>query len=204
LNQKGQGKHQKPIASRTVSSTVRGFTLLELLVVITIFAILFTFSTLAIRTNSPEELIKEEAFRLNRLIQLALEEAVLKNTEFGLQFNTNGYQFLYYEYETNEWRAMDSDKLLRKRELPVDMEIELAIEETDIVVNDKDDKNDESDNNDEDQDNIDQKLKPQIFLLSSEEITPEFTARFIMSDIKISYIVSGTLDGKHTAEKSEL
>lgn len=175
--------------------TTKGFTLLELLVVITIIAILITFSTLAIRTNSPEELIQQEAHRLNQLIQLALEEAILKNTEYGLLFNTNGYQFLYYDDSSNEWHTMDDDKQLRARELPLEMEIELSIEETDIIINNK--KANSEDNDPEDQ------LRPQVFLLSSEEISPEFSARFVISKIETSYIVSGTTDGKHAAEKSE-
>ena len=50
----------------------KGFSLLELLVVIVIISILFTFTTLAIRGTSPEELIQTEAQRLDRLLQLAL------------------------------------------------------------------------------------------------------------------------------------
>lgn len=182
-------KHGHPY--RSGRKLNKGFTLLELLVVITIFSILFTFSTLAIRTSSPEDLIQKEAHRLNQLIQLALEEAILKNVEYGLQFNPNGYQFLYYDYELDEWHTMEADKHLRARELPFEMEIELAIEETVVIIDD--------DNNDSSK-----KLKPQIFLLSSEEITPEFSAQFIISNVKTSYIVRGTIDGKHTAEKSDL
>jgi type II secretion system protein H len=189
-----------------VSNNSDGFTLLELLIVVTIFSILFTFSTLAIRTNSPEELIEEEALRLNRLIQLALEEAVLKNTEYGLRFSANGYQFLYYDPESNRWQTIDTDKHLRPRELPHDMEIEVAIEETDIVINSS---NDSSEDNDTDQDdldldNSDKKLKPQVFLLSSEEISPEFSATFAIPDVETSFIVRGTIDGKHEAEKNDL
>ncbi len=47
----------------------QGFTLIELLVVVVIVAILFTYTTLAIRSNSPEDYIKEEAHRFERLTQ---------------------------------------------------------------------------------------------------------------------------------------
>ena len=74
----------------------KGFSLLELLVVIVIISILFTFTTLAIRGTSPEELLQTEALRLDRLLQLALEEAILKGEEYGVEFKPGSYRFLLY------------------------------------------------------------------------------------------------------------
>ena len=179
-------------------SRAHGFTLLELMIVIVIVAILFTFATLTVRTSSPEELIKEEAHRLNHLIQLALEEAVLKNTEYGLEFKANSYRFL--SYNEGGWQAIAGDKLLRERKLPDEMEIELAIEQTDIIIGDAAEATDEDINNTDEE----EKAKPQVFLLSSEEITPEFSARFTLYDVETSYIVSGSIDGKHEVKLSDL
>ena len=171
----------------------RGFTLLELLVVIVIVSVLFSFLSLTIRGVSPEDAIKEEAHRLNQLIQLALEEAVLRNTEYALKFNTHGYQFL--QLEEDDWQLVETDKLLRKRELPLEMEIELAIEQIDVVISDDETENKEGN---------EKKLEPQVFLMSSEEITPEFSARFTIPGIETSYIVNATFNGKHTVTVSDL
>ena len=76
----------KPQKFNQCEFTQRGFTLIELLVVIVIVAILFTYTTLAIRGNSPEDAIKEEAHRLERLIELALEESILRGEEYGIEF----------------------------------------------------------------------------------------------------------------------
>ncbi len=99
-----------------------GFTLLELLVVIVIVAILFTYTTLAIRGNSPEDAIKEEAQRLERLIELALEESVLRGEEYGIEFYTDGYRFL--RQTSSQWEAVTGDDILRERELPENMKCE--------------------------------------------------------------------------------
>jgi general secretion pathway protein H len=179
------------------SSRASGFTLLELLVVIVIVSVLFSFLTLSIRGNSPEELIKEEAYRLNQLIQLALEQAVLRNTEYGLKFDTHSYQFL--QLNENSWQTVEADKLLRKRELPLEMEIELAIEQIDVVIADM-----YEDSESEDDEETEKKLQPQVFLMSSEEITPEFSARFTIPGVETSYIVNATIDGKHTVSISDL
>ena len=170
----------------------RGFSLLELLVVIVIISILFTFTTLAIRGTSPEELIQTEAQRLDRLLQLALEEAILKGQEYGLEFSPNSYRFLiYYEYT---WQPLEGDKLLRERELPENMEFELEIEQIDVLIEEA------KDPDDEDEETPD----PQVFLLSSGEITPEFSVRLVMPGVDTSYIVSGSMNGEHKAEISEL
>lgn len=185
------------------SRRVDGFTLLELMIVIVIISILFTFTALTIRDRSPEDLIREEALRLNRLTQLALEEAVLKNTEYALEFKTNSYRFL--SYIDGRWQALSGDKLLRERELPNEMEVELAIEQIDIIIGKNPDANGNSN-----EDSVikstyleEDEPKPQVFLLSSEEITPDFSARFILPGIETSYIVSGHIDGKLETALSE-
>lgn len=175
-----------------------GFSLLELLVVIVIIAILFTLTTLAIRGTSPEELIQQEAQRLDRLLQLALEEATLKGQEYGLEFSPNSYRFLLY-FE-NRWVPLDQDKLLRERQLPEDMEFELAVEQIDVLIEDdaEDTNRDDEESDDED------RPRPQVFLLSSGEITPEFSVRLVMPGVETSYLVSGTVNGEHYAEISDL
>jgi len=171
-----------------------GFSLLELLVVIVIISILFTFTTLAIRGTSPEELLQTEAQRLDRVLQLALEEAILKGVEYGLEFTPNSYRFLLWA--ENSWQSLEADKLLRERQLPESMEFELEIEQIDVLIEDAEDEDDE----DEDA----EKLRPQVFLLSSGEITPEFSVRLVIPGVATSYIVSGSANGEHEAAISEL
>ena len=171
----------------------KGFSLLELLVVIVIISILFTFTTLAIRGTSPEELIQVEAQRLDRLLQLALEEAILKGNEYGLEFKPDSYRFLLY-FE-DRWVPLEDDRLLAQRQLPESMEFELEIEQIDVLI-----EKDSTSTDDEDE----EKPDPQVFLLSSGEITPEFSVRLVMPGVATSYIVSGTINGEHKAEISEL
>lgn len=189
----------KPRFHNLTSSREQGFTLLELLIVIVIVSILFTFAVVSIRTPSPEDRIKEETLRLQRLIQLALEEAVMKNQEYGLEFSQNSYRFL--TLTDNQWAPIDGDKLFRQRELPNDMEIELAVEQTEIVIGEAAETDDEEI---DDEEMEKEKLKPQVFLLSSEEITPEFSARFTLRGVETSYILSGTSDGRQKIEASDL
>ncbi len=197
----------------------QGFSLIELLVVVVIVSILFTYTTLAIRGTSPEELIKEEARRLTRLVQLASEEAILRGEEYGIEVFVDGYRFL--RQSDGKWFAFEGDKILRERELPSDMEIELQTEETDIEISNLTSSAiakyldqtsaleaalaDTTLGDDDDEEGGEEsKVKPQIYLLSNGEITPEFKIRFYILGVETSYLVNGKFDGELTTQASEL
>jgi len=184
-----------------------GFTLLELLVVVVIVAILFTYTTLAIRSSSPEDLIKEEANRLERLTQLALEEAILRGEEYGIEVHLDGYRFLHFT--ENQWQPLSQDKILRERKLPLDMELEMHLEETEIVIGlatepMSDNEVDLEATSKPKESKKEAEIKPHIYLLSSGEITPDFDIRFYIPGVKASYFVRGFFDGSLQTEISDL
>lgn len=183
-----------------------GFSLLELLVVVVVVAILFTYTTLAIRSDAPEDLLQEEALRLERLVQLALDEAILRGEEYAIEMHQNGYRFL--RFTANQWQPLTGDKVLRQRDLPIDMELEMRLEETEIVIEPSTGKKATADNESNEQTdnepNEREKLEPQIFLLSSGEITPEFSIRFYILGVETSYIVTGLFDGTLSSQQSDL
>ena len=184
-----------------------GFTLLELLVVVVIVAILFTYTTLAIRGNSPEDSIQEEAQRLERLVQLALEEAILRGEEYAIEVYLDGYRFL--RFTEGQWQPLTNDKILRERELPLNMELDMRLEDTEIIIDQasdpmSDDKTQLDEASEEQTDNNKVKADPQIFLLSSGEITPEFDIRFYILGVETSYFLKGIFDGTLKTEISDL
>lgn len=151
------------------------------MIVIVIVGIMFSFLVLSIRGSSPEEAINTEARRLNQLIGLALEEAILRGEEYAIVFKPNSYQFV--RLSANGWQAIQGDRQLRTRELPEDITIELEIDNIEFKLS-PDQKTDEK------------TLKPHVFLLSSGEITPEFTVNLVIFGIDTSYHIAGKMNGQ--------
>lgn len=103
----------------------RGFTLLEVLVVLVLIGIITTFAVLAIHTPDPQERITREARRMQALITLAAQQAVLRSKNMGLTIGANHYGFL--EQVDGRWKALN-DPVLRERTLPKDIDLRLRTE----------------------------------------------------------------------------
>jgi len=152
-----------------------GFTLLELLSVVLIIGIVVSFASLSVGQKN-SHVVRDEAERLNGLLKLANEEAVMQGRELAVEFKETGYSFMELSSE-NKWSPVTEDKLLREREFPPTIKIKLTIEG---VVSSFEDK----------------KNLPRIFVLSSGELTPfQLT---LSLDGEESYILQGAIDGKLT------
>jgi general secretion pathway protein H len=91
----------------------RGFTLLELLVVLVIAGItlgMVSFNAMP----SPQQLLQTEAQRIALLLQLARDEAIVRDHPVAFEANTERYRFLVRE--ENTWQPLPQDDMLRERE----------------------------------------------------------------------------------------
>jgi len=104
----------------------RGFTLLELLVVLVMIGIILTFAMLSIGDGGRQDRLEQEARRLQALFSLASEEAVLRSLELGVVLQRQGYRFVGYDGEA--WQPLAGDSLFREHALPEAMELKLFID----------------------------------------------------------------------------
>src|SRR5690606_13704995 len=124
-------------ASITVRRLVRngrGFTLLELLVVVTIIGLLAGSIVLSTRYINTERELEREVLRLQSLIDLVREEALMQSREFALLFAESGYRFYVYDHLAQRWVAPPGDRLLASYSLPEPIRTELRLEGRDLVL----------------------------------------------------------------------
>jgi general secretion pathway protein H len=90
-----------------------GFTLLELLVVVVIAGI--TLGVVSLNAfRSDQQILQNDAQRIALLLQLAREEAILRNRPTAFEADANSYRFLVRE--ENGWQALTEDDMLRQRD----------------------------------------------------------------------------------------
>ncbi len=107
----------------------RGFTLLEVLVVITIVAVLTGTVLLGFTGADQEQALRGAAHRMAMRVELARQHALSRNREWGIYIERNEYSFAEFDPETAQWVLRD-DRPFDHNDLPDRVELTL---ETDGV-----------------------------------------------------------------------
>jgi len=172
-----------------------GFTLLELMVVLVLIGIIFSFAVLSMRGTNISDLMEQETRRLAMLLELAADEAILRGEELAVNFTDDGYEFLVLQ--ENSWQSAGDDGLLKAYTLPADIELRLEVEDDLPELNSLTGQEDEDSEEDEEE-----RLTPQVFILSSGEMTP-FAVTLMSLQSTYRYHLSVSLLGKVSWEFEE-
>ena len=100
---------------------IRGFTLIEVLVVVLLMVIVLGMVGLKLGGNDGRA-VRQETNRLAALLLTAQQEAILQGRVLALALETHGYEFQGLN-EKNKFVALTRDAMLRPRELPDAMTI---------------------------------------------------------------------------------
>src|SRR5206468_4738330 len=100
----------------------RGFTLVELLVVVVIVIVMVTLAGVQLM-RSPAEAVRDESERLALLLQAARDEAILQGRVFAFGAGRESYRFLRLERD-GKLKLASGDELLRPQRMPAGIVIE--------------------------------------------------------------------------------
>ncbi|GAB3375866.1 GspH/FimT family protein [Azotobacter armeniacus] len=93
----------------SATSHARGFTLLEVMLVMAILGMLAVTVSLALPDSSQQRL-ESDARRLKAQIGLAVEQAIYRNRDYGLLVGDDSYRF--YQYQNTRWVPLEADSRL--------------------------------------------------------------------------------------------
>lgn len=154
-----------PVAARRLQAA---FTLVEILVVITIVGIVLSMAVLSLGVLGDNDGLDTEVTRYVSLMEVARDESVLQGREYGLEVLQQGYRFVELDPLTRQWTEIIGDDILRPRDLPETLELELYLDDQRIELSFE---AATLGSDDEDENQLKQ-FTPHVFLFSSGDMTP--------------------------------
>ena len=113
-------------------SRPRGFTLIEMMLVLVVISVMASMLAVSIGDNS-QKLLDREARRLQTSLQMVADEAVMQGVEFSLAMGTDttdetpGYQFLRLDTESLAWLP-SVEKLLAFHPLDPNISLQVSLQ----------------------------------------------------------------------------
>lgn len=107
---------------------IRGFTLLEVLVVLLIIGLIASIVVLNVFGSNHKTELRSEAFQISRSIEFARRQATIRNEIWGVRIQTHQYEFVKFDFESQSW---DSAATVQQRASQLPQEYSLSIEAAD-------------------------------------------------------------------------
>jgi general secretion pathway protein H len=168
----------------------KGFTLVEILVVIVIMAVVISLAVLSVGVTGRDSQLDEESRRIEGLVGLLHERALLEGRDFGLRIEPKAYEFVVYDPRHDRWVMLDQEREFRHRDLPNGITFQLQLDSQTVVIKP-----------------IDRELagrlppNPQVAIAASGEGTP-FRLTLLRDGTQAKASVDGDALGKVSHENS--
>ncbi|HWX80872.1 MAG TPA: type II secretion system minor pseudopilin GspH [Steroidobacteraceae bacterium] len=168
----------------------KGFTLVEILVVLVIMTVVISLAVLSVNATGRDSQLDEESRRIQGLVGLLHDRALLEGRDFGLRIEPTAYEFVVYDPRRDRWMMLNQEQEYRHRELPKGISFQLQLDAQTVIIKP-----------------IDRSLSndapppPQVAIAASGEGTP-FRLTLMRDATQARASVDGDALGKITRESS--
>ena len=167
----------------------RGFTLIEVMVVVVLIGLMASLVQFNFSGNNPEDKLNYESARFAAIFEVAAEYGMLNNIELGLIVKKDSYQFL--AYDGTQWTEIPEQDWQANVTLPEDIDLsleldDLPIEEPMLFDADTFREKDEDDFTLLSKEEREKKIIPQVYILSGGDLSP-FSVTFRLTE-DLAYI----------------
>ena len=112
----------------------KGFTLVEILIVMLIITVVISLTVLSVTSTGRDGQLDEESRRIEGLVGLLHERALLEGRDFGLLIEPAAYQFVVYDTRRSLWLTLDQESEFRHRDLPKGISFQLQLDSQTVVI----------------------------------------------------------------------
>jgi general secretion pathway protein H len=112
----------------------KGFTLVEILIVMLIITVVVSLTVLSVTSTGRDGQLDEESRRIEGLVGLLHERALLEGRDFGVLIEPAAYQFVVYDTRRNLWLTLDQESEFRHRDLPKGISFQLQLDSQTVVI----------------------------------------------------------------------
>lgn len=161
------------------ATPARGFTLIEILVVVVIIAVLTTVAMLSVGTLGQDRGLDDEGDRYTDVAAAVTEQAQLEGRDFGVYFGPASYEVLVYAQSRQRWETVPDDRLYARRELPSGVLPGVEIEGKVLLL---------------DREQLDAERVPQVLFFSSGDVSP-YRLTLSREGTDSKWLLEGRADG---------
>jgi general secretion pathway protein H len=122
------------VTTARLRSRSRGFTLIEIMIVVVIIGIISAGVLLSFNLTGRDRDLEKEADRLLTLVNYAREQAEMQTRDYGIVVRADGYQFVAYDARRQVWREVYEDDALHLRKLPDGLDFKLLVDARPVVL----------------------------------------------------------------------
>jgi len=174
-----------------ISSRQRGFTLLEIVVVLMLVGIITGFAVLSVGTDAVKDQVNSEGRRLAALLGHHRDLAMLRSEQRGVLIEDHSYNIL--RLQDDKWQALEDTRVSSGNTLPDGLELRLSVDDLPATL-----KNEPEENGSDQESNEENSLEPQIWLFSTGELLP---FELVLTDVdeRYRFVVEGSAGGRITS-----